>query len=273
MFHSSMELTLTRNAYDKMLYLARKSDKEVGGWGIANDPNDSLLIDDFVLTEQEVTCSSIDWDSDDIAAFRAEHRKAGYHIDQYIHVHCHTHPGSSAEPSGMDWDTLKNIFMKELVHECAEAKKHNLEVQPPWMIMLIIAKGGECTAHLAYYIMELDEIIVAPITVLVECVENSAQEEWDREYKANVTTPAPSGFGAYYPNQVGQGQGHVYPYTGDPQHRPFLGGSPMTELERQTLSELGGGVDVTGDDYDGEDGFTPSELAATHLLASAEGNS
>ncbi len=185
-----MKLRLSADAYAKMLHLAKKSDKEVGGWGIAKDEDDPLYITNFILTEQEVTGSSIDWDSDDIAAFRKECREDHkMKPDQYLHIHCHTHPGASATPSVIDWDTLQDIFMQELINECNEAHKHGLDVDPPWMVMLIIAKQGECTAHIAYYIIELDEVIISPIGVEVEMRVNPHVERWDAEYKEKVSFP------------------------------------------------------------------------------------
>lgn len=97
----SMILSFSPRAWAKLLYMRTKGKTEVGGFGICPYDEHPLYVDNFVLVGQDSGPVSVDHDSKDIIQHAKRFGKE-LATHQYMGVWMHTHPGFSANPSGID---------------------------------------------------------------------------------------------------------------------------------------------------------------------------
>ena len=125
-------LRFTPYAWAKLIYLRDYGPTEVGGFGVSHE-RDITLIEDVRLVEQECTAAHVEFEGESMLDLAEEMRASGVPTERFYRVWIHTHPGSSATPSGTDWNTFAEIYGKA-----------------PWAVMFILARGGQTTTHLRF---------------------------------------------------------------------------------------------------------------------------
>lgn len=90
-----------------------------------------MRVVDFQLVPQKCTQVTVAFDDHAVAEFFEDQVDQGRAPDQFARIWCHTHPGDSAEPSGVDVETFDRVF-----GNC------------DWAVMFILAKHGETFAEL-----------------------------------------------------------------------------------------------------------------------------
>jgi hypothetical protein len=124
------ELTLSAAAWIKLQYLCHRCETEVGAFGLSSDI-DPLYIEDVCTVAQRCTEVSVAFDDAAVADFFEDQVALGRGPARCGRVWIHTHPGDSAEPSGLDERTFDRVFGR-----C------------DWAVMLILARGGQLTCRL-----------------------------------------------------------------------------------------------------------------------------
>ncbi len=119
-------------AWAKLLFLRDLGPTEVGGFGISH-VEDLLLIEDFVLVRQDCSPVTVAFHDEAVAEFFDQQIDLGRRPDQCARVWIHTHPGSSALPSGVDEETFARVFGRS-----------------DWAVMAILAQGGQTYARLQF---------------------------------------------------------------------------------------------------------------------------
>lgn len=105
---------------------------EVGGFGISAEAA-PLLVEDFVLVRQRCTAVSVQFDDAAVADYFDQQVDRGLSPERFARIWIHTHPGTSAEPSGVDEQTFQRSFR-----------------QPDWAVMAILACGGATYGRLRF---------------------------------------------------------------------------------------------------------------------------
>jgi proteasome lid subunit RPN8/RPN11 len=155
-------------AWAKLLYLRDYGDSEVGGFGIAS-ANDVLLIEEVQLVKQMCTSVSVKFDDEAVADFFDEQVDQGRRPDEFARVWVHTHPGSSATPSGTDEDTFDRCFGNT-----------------DWAVMFILAKSGRTYARLRFNVGPGSELMI-PVDVDFQHPFSAAdQTDWENEFHGAV---------------------------------------------------------------------------------------
>lgn len=113
-----------------MLYLRDAGPTEIGGFARSSS-DDILLVEDIILVSQTCTATHVEFDDAAVADLFDEQVDAGRVPETFARIWTHTHPGSSAEPSGMDERTFSRVF-----GNCQ------------WAVMFILARGGQTFARL-----------------------------------------------------------------------------------------------------------------------------
>lgn len=123
-------LTFSPEAWIQLQFLCHAGGTEIGAFGIAARDNPFHII---ALGLPRQTCSAVTVEFDDasVADFFDDQIDRGRTPDQFARVWIHTHPGNSAEPSGIDEETFARVFGR-----C------------DWAVMFILAKGGATTCRL-----------------------------------------------------------------------------------------------------------------------------
>lgn len=119
-------------AWAKLLYLRDRGDSEVGGFGITNH-DDLLLVKDVRLVRQYCTPASVRFDDAAVADFFDHEVDAGRCPAEFARLWLHTHPGSSADPSGTDEETFGRCFGGA-----------------DWSVMFVLARRGQTYARLRF---------------------------------------------------------------------------------------------------------------------------
>lgn len=125
-------LTFSPEAWLKLKYFCHTGEHEVGGFGIS-DIDDPLYIVDFVTVKQNVTWASVEFDDASSAEFLETCVDQGIAPSRCMRIWCHTHPGSSPEPSGTDERTFERCFGK-----C------------DWSVMFILGRTGRTYARMRF---------------------------------------------------------------------------------------------------------------------------
>jgi proteasome lid subunit RPN8/RPN11 len=165
-------LLFSRLVWEKFVWMRDYGNVEVGGFAVTS-PDDPLYILDFELVKQTVTSGSIDFD-DNSMIDRMTRRGIdnGEDPETYQRIWIHTHPGQSADPSTVDYETFNKCYKAE-----------------PWAVMLILAKGGEVTASLRYNGAKFG-VVTTQLGVHVEPWPDTPVllpiPAWIEEYNANV---------------------------------------------------------------------------------------
>lgn len=221
--NDKMTLYYTPYAFAKLIYMRDIENAEVGGWGITAEGS-PLVVRDFMLCPQEVGSASVDFDDDGLVQFfdKMAHK---YKLQpfQFSRIWIHTHPGSSASPSGTDETTFTNAL-----------------AQSNYAIMAILAKNGNTYARL-----QLKE----PFTIQQEMntavhwgatFPQSKKDDWQKEYEENVTKKTYQttvGFHTQqYNNYVGKRQGYVW----DSEQNEFVHHTQTKKAQRDRKANLSG---------------------------------
>jgi len=165
-------LRFTPAAWAKLLYLRDWTDNEVGVFGVSS-PKDLLLVEDLAVVGQEVSHVSTSFKDEAVSRFFDDQVDLGRRPEQFARIWCHTHPGSSATPSGADEQTFARVFGK-----CQ------------WAVMFVLGRTGETYARLRFNVGPGGQVLI-PVQV---DYSSSAEQAlaWSGEYAANVTQSLPN---------------------------------------------------------------------------------
>ena len=117
-------------AYLKLQYLCHAGPTEVGAFAISA-PHHLLYITDLLTIRQETTAVSVRFDDNAVADYFDHCVDQGLRPAQFARIWIHTHPGSSALPSGTDEETFRRVFGTT-----------------DWAIMAILSREGRSYARL-----------------------------------------------------------------------------------------------------------------------------
>lgn len=172
------ELVFSATAWLKLQFFCHHGDTEIGGFGIAAE-DDPLYVVDFETVRQQVSSVTVRFADEAVADFFDRMTDRGLPPARYARLWCHTHPGTSAEPSGTDEETFARVF-----GGC------------DWSVMFILARGGATYARLAFSAGPRGELLL-PVDVdwsaWPEAVGELAQAApgWREEFDRNIEV-APS---------------------------------------------------------------------------------
>lgn len=141
-------------------------------FGIAST-DDPLLIDDLWVPKQKVGPASAELDEDDMA-LRISEMAQSSPMSRFMRVWLHTHPGSSAAPSGTDRESQHKIFG-----------------QCEWSVMGILAKEGAFHCELSWWGPDHRTPMRVQIPHQVDWsarFDGADPDQWSAEYVENVTT-------------------------------------------------------------------------------------
>lgn len=161
-------LRFTPSAWAKLYYFCHAGDTEIGGFGLT-DPDDPLLVTDFLTVRQSVTAVSVEFEDQAVADLFEEQVDHGRRPDQFARIWCHTHPGNCPEPSGTDEETFARVF-----GSC------------DWAIMFILAKGGQTYCRLGFNAGPGGAILLHVAIDYGQSFSASDHAAWSSEYDAHI---------------------------------------------------------------------------------------
>jgi hypothetical protein len=123
-------LCFSASAWLQLQFLCHAGGTEIGAFGISHPENPFYIIG-LGLIRQCCTAVTVAFDDGAVADFFDEQIDQGRSPEHFARIWIHTHPGDSAEPSGVDERTFEESFGR-----C------------DWAIMFILAKGGDTTCRL-----------------------------------------------------------------------------------------------------------------------------
>ncbi len=131
-----------------------------------------MLVEDLLLIKQKVTCVTIDYDDNDLNRLLYEMDQQKIPNEQFLRVWIHTHPGSSATPSGTDESTFNSIYRKY-----------------PHAIMFILAQGGQTYTRLRLaHKQGLETELQISNEVVFNCEYDCPNfDAWKKEYEQYVS--------------------------------------------------------------------------------------
>ena len=156
-------------AWAKLLYFCHAGDTEIGGFGVASDPKELLIIDDFVTVKQATTCVSVVFDDTAVADYFERQVDLGHKPEQFARVWLHTHPGDCPYPSGTDEQTFDRVF-----RGC------------DWAVMFILARGGQTYCRLRFNTGPGGQVELPVEVDYSERFVGSDHDGWRAEYELNV---------------------------------------------------------------------------------------
>jgi hypothetical protein len=161
--------------------LCLQADTEIGCFGWPDpDSGDPLRITRLWIPKQECTAGSVDREQEETARCIREGLAAGLTVGEATRVWLHTHPGDSAQPSGIDEKYWRTFTLGE--HGGTRQHGH---------VMGIMAKGGQMYARLAIRTDEFDVDMDIDIKPTMDATLN----EWAKgEIAKYVTRPTYIGF-------------------------------------------------------------------------------
>lgn len=140
----------------------------MGGFGVT-EPEDLLLVVDFVTVVQRVSSVTVAFDDVAVADFFDAQVDVGRKPEQFGRIWVHTHPGNSPTPSYTDEATFQRVF-----GTC------------DWAVMAIVARGGQTYARLRFNVGPGGQIVI-PIKVDYDAAfTGSDHEAWVEEYLAHI---------------------------------------------------------------------------------------
>ena len=101
-------LQFTPTAWLKLQCLCHAGETEIGGFGIMPDPV-KLLVTEFVTVKQRCTAISVKFDDQAVADYFDQMVDRDLKPDQFARCWLRTHPGDSADPSGVDEETFYRL--------------------------------------------------------------------------------------------------------------------------------------------------------------------
>jgi proteasome lid subunit RPN8/RPN11 len=169
-------LRFTPAAWAKLYFFCHAGETEIGGFGLT-DPDDPLLVTDFLTVRQSVTAVSVEFDDQAVADLFEEQVDQGRRPDQFARIWCHTHPGNCPEPSGTDEETFARVF-----GSC------------DWAVMFILAKGGQTYCRLGFNAGPGGAILLHVAIDYGQTFTASNHAAWSSEYDAHIQPACGSGF-------------------------------------------------------------------------------
>jgi hypothetical protein len=141
----------------------------VGGFGISvwKDP---LLVEDVLLIRQHCTAITVKFDDAAVADFFDDQVDQGKMPEEFARIWIHTHPGTSAVPSGVDEETFARSF--------GEAD---------WALMFILARGGRTYARLRFSAGPTGQLWLPVEVDFGQPFAASTPATWEDEYCRLVT--------------------------------------------------------------------------------------
>ncbi len=163
-----ISLRFSPTAWAKLLYFRDKSDNEIGGFGIS-DPDDLLLVREFVTVKQQVDVASVKFDDSAIADFFDAQVDLGRKPEQFARIWLHSHPGDSSAPSVIDEDTFDRVF-----GNCQ------------WAVLFVVAQNNRTYARLRFNVGPGGEVLIPAEIDYSADFGPSDHDNWDAEFTENV---------------------------------------------------------------------------------------
>jgi len=160
-------------AWAKLLYLRDLGPTEVGAFGISK-ADDLLLVGDLALVRQQCTEVTVKFDDSAVADYFDCRVDQGQMPEQFARIWVHTHPGSSAFPSGTDEETFERCFGTA-----------------DWAVMFILARGGNTYARLRLGGGPGAELALPVEVDFSQPFAAAALLDWEAEYQAHVCRECP----------------------------------------------------------------------------------
>src|SRR5262249_39568169 len=139
-----------------------------GGFGVS-DPDDLLLVADFVLIQQICTSVTVKFDDLAVAWYFDDQVDRGLQPVQFARLWVHTHPGDCPLPSRTDEDTFARVFG-----------------HTDWAVMFILAAGGQTYCRLHYHVGPTAAFELGVEIDYRADFDASDHQAWEHEYLANV---------------------------------------------------------------------------------------
>ncbi len=156
-------------AWAKLLAFRDNGPTEIAGFGIAHG-DDPLLIEDFVTVKQSCTAVTVAMNDDAVADYFDQQFDRDLKPEQFARVWVHTHPGSSAHPSGTDEETFARVF-----GAC------------DWAVMAILARGGQTYARLRFGVGPGGQMLIPVEVDFTVPFPASDHDAWRDEYDRHVS--------------------------------------------------------------------------------------
>lgn len=155
-------------AWAKLLFLRDLGPTEVGGFGVSHAA-DLLLVEDVVLIRQDCSPVTVAFNDGAVAEFFDQQIDAERRPEQFARIWIHTHPGTSARPSGVDEATFARVFGRS-----------------DWAVMAILARGGQTYARLQFHTGPGGSLRI-PVTIdWSQPFEATDWTAWQQEYVDQV---------------------------------------------------------------------------------------
>lgn len=161
-------LRFSPTAWAKLLFLRDRAHVEVGGFGIAST-DDLLFIRDFQLVRQRSAPAYLIFEPLAVAEYFDRQLDAGLAFSQFARVWIHTHPGDSPKPTQVDERTFDREFGG-----------------PDWVVMFILARGGQTYARLRFNVGPGGSMLVPVAVDYSQPFAGSDETAWQMEFEANV---------------------------------------------------------------------------------------
>ena len=131
--------------------------------------DDPLLIEDFVTVKQSCTPVTVAMNDDAVADYFDQQFDNDLRPEQFARIWLHTHPGSSAHPSGVDEETFQRVF-----GAC------------DWAVMAILARGGQTYARLRFGVGPGGQMLIPVEVDFTVPFPASDHDVWRNEYDRHV---------------------------------------------------------------------------------------
>jgi hypothetical protein len=152
----------------KLVHLRDAGPTEIGGFGISSRAR-PLLVQDVRLVRQSCDWASVLLDDAAVADFFDEQVDRGRSPEEFGRIWVHSHPGDSAQPSGIDEQTFERVF-----GGC------------DWSVMFILAQGGQRYARLQFAVGPGGSLELPVDVAFDQPFAASDPAGWDAEYAACV---------------------------------------------------------------------------------------
>jgi proteasome lid subunit RPN8/RPN11 len=224
-------------AWLKLQFFCHAGDTEIAGFAITAKEN-PLYVEEFVTVKQATSAVTVALDDAAIADYVDRSIDAGLSLQQVFRVWCHTHPGSSPDPSGTDEDTFARVF-----GSC------------DWAVMFILSRTSATYARLSFHVgpgATVNLPVAVDWTAWPEFLEGKSYSldkltvDWEAEFRANIhptpfTPSAPSTSSGPSPTSPSA-------ETGSP-WETFAPGWDWSDLDQELLEEYERHVQTYGFEY------------------------
>lgn len=155
-------------AWAKLVYLRDRGETEIGGFGVSA-VDDPLSVIDIVTVRQRCTSVSVAFDDRAVADLFDRMTDEGIPPARFARIWVHTHPGTSAAPSGIDEETFQRVFGRT-----------------EWSVMAILAKQGETYARLSFHVGPGGAMEIPVELDFQRPFGGTEWEMWEQEYAEHV---------------------------------------------------------------------------------------